>query len=190
MISIDSPRTAHCPQSTAAADPVWEREAFIHHSWDPGRKVIAAIRSHQRANRSGGLIARLVAAAAVLRHRFWCAIAGCDVPLNCQLGGGLMLPHPNGVVVHPDAEVGPNCILFQQVTLGSGGRLPGAPKLEAGVDVGAGAKILGGIVIGAGAKIGANAVVLDDVPAGATAVGMPARALFPTGFEVNTTSKR
>jgi serine O-acetyltransferase len=68
-------------------------------------------------------------------------------------------------------------LIFQQVTLGTGGRIPGCPKLGGHVDVGAGAKILGGVTIGNHAKIGANAVVLDHVPDGATAVGVPARIL-------------
>ncbi len=92
-----------------------------------------------------------------------------------------MMPHPNGIVVHPDAELGPNCLLFQQVTIGVGGRVPGVPRLEGAVDVGAGAKILGGIVVGAHAKIGANSVVLGDVPSGATAVGAPARVVTKRG---------
>ena len=84
-----------------------------------------------------------------------------------------MMPHPNGVVVHPEAVIGPNCLLFQQVTIGSGPR-PGLPKLGGHVDVGPGAKILGGVTIGDHAVIGANAVVVSDVPAGAVAVGVPA----------------
>ncbi len=91
----------------------------------------------------------------------------------------MLLPHPNGVVIHPGAVVGPNCLLFQQVTLGTGGDKPGVPCLAGHVDVGAGAKILGGVRIGEHALIGANAVVLCDVPAGATAVGVPARVLAP-----------
>ncbi len=85
--------------------------------------------------------------------------------------------HPNGIVVHPDAVIGPNCLLLQQVTIGTGGPIEGVPTLAGHVDVGAGAKILGGVTIGAHARVGANAVVLRDVPAGATAVGIPARLI-------------
>jgi serine O-acetyltransferase len=85
----------------------------------------------------------------------------------------LLIPHPNGVVVHPEAVIGPNCLLFQQVTIGTGPK-PGVPRLGGNIDVGPGAKILGGVVIGDHAVIGANAVVLNDVPAGAVAVGVPA----------------
>lgn len=76
-------------------------------------------------------------------------------------------------MIHPRAEIGPNCLIFQQVTIGTAGG--GVPVLEGHVDVGAGAKILGAVRIGRHAKIGANAVVLRDVPAGATAIGVPAR---------------
>jgi serine O-acetyltransferase len=109
---------------------------------------------------------------AVLRHRFWSAVTGAEIPLGTRIGGGLLLPHPNGIVVHPDSTIGPNCLIFQQVTLG--GAEGGAPHIGGHVDIGTGAKILGGVTIGDHAKIGANAVVLRDVPAFATAVGIPA----------------
>jgi serine O-acetyltransferase len=102
---------------------------------------------------------------AVLRHRFWSAVCGCDIPLNSRLGGGLALPHPNGVVIHPDAVIGPNCMVFQQVTIGTGPK-PGVPTLGGHVDVGSGAKILGGVTIGDHVVIGANSVVISDVPSG------------------------
>jgi serine O-acetyltransferase len=121
----------------------------------------------------------LVRVLAVLRHRFWSVVTGADIPLNCRLGGGLLLTHPNGIVIHPDAVVGPNCLLFQQVTIGYGGKKKGCPTLASHVDVGAGAKILGGVHIGEHAKIGANAVVITDVPPGGTAVGVPARIIGP-----------
>jgi serine O-acetyltransferase len=56
----------------------------------------------------------------VLRHRFWSIVCGAEIPINCQIGGGLLLPHPNGIVIASDAVVGPNCLIFHQVTLGSG----------------------------------------------------------------------
>ena len=107
----------------------------------------------------------------MLEHRFWSVITGADIPLNCRIAGGLMLVHPSGIVIHPGAEVGPNCLILQQVTLTDGVRLAGH------VDVGAGAKIVKPVSIGAHATIGANAVVISDVPAGTTAVGIPARVI-------------
>lgn len=102
-------------------------------------------------------------------------VTGAEIPLNAQIGGGLVIPHPNGIVIHPGAVIGPNCLIFQQVTIGSG--KGGVPTIGGHVDIGAGAKILGGVTIGNHARIGANAVVITDVPAGATAVGIPARII-------------
>ncbi|MGE3818781.1 MAG: serine acetyltransferase, partial [Isosphaeraceae bacterium] len=146
----------------SATTPDWERER-CRRFWDPGRRLLQAIRRYQ-ASRRRGFLGRLASKYWVLSHRFWSVVAGADVPLDCQIGGGLLLTHPNGVVIHPEAKVGPNCLLFQQVTLGLGGPKPGAPVLGGHVDVGAGAKILGGVTIGDHARIGANAVVLQDVP--------------------------
>lgn len=156
----------------------WTREALPNPwTWDPGRQLLSAIRRYQSySSETDGRMAKLARAEAVARYRFWSAVAGADIPLNSQLGGGLLLPHPNGIVLHPEAVIGPNCLLFQQVTLGKGPK-PGFPVLEGHVDVGAGAKILGGVHVGAHAIIGANAVVLDDVPAGATVVGVPAKVV-------------
>ena len=107
----------------------------------------------------------------MLEHRFWSVVTGADIPLNCQLGGGLLLVHANGIVIHPDATVGPNCLIFHQVTLTAGVRLGGH------VDIGCGAKIIRPVSVGDHANVGANAVVLSDVPEGATAVGIPARVI-------------
>lgn len=164
------------PELVSATIVDWSREQCGPLEWDPARQLLRALRLHE--NNSGpGPIAQLRRKQAVVAHRFWSAVTGADIPFGCTIAGGLVLPHPTGVVIHPDAVIGPNCLLFQQVTLGTGGPKPGAPVLEGHVDVGAGAKILGGVHIGAHAVIAANAVVLHDVPAGCTAVGIPARVI-------------
>jgi serine O-acetyltransferase len=160
----------------SAETPDWSRERKGIFEWAPSRALIASIRAYQRYASSRGWRAALLRRVAVLRHRWWSVVTGADIPLSCRLGGGLLLPHPNGIVIHPDAEIGPNCLLFQQVTIGTR-EGSGAPKIGGHVDVGAGAKIIGGVTIGQNARIGANSVVLDDVPPGTTAVGIPASIL-------------
>lgn len=109
-----------------------------------------------------------------MRHKFWSVVTGADIPLNCKIGGGLLLPHPNGIVIHPSAQIGPNCLIFQQVTIGTRKGEEMLPVIGGHVDIGAGAKILGNVSIGDHARIGANAVVIIDVPARKTAVGVSA----------------
>jgi len=160
--------------SNSVAD--WSREA-PRRFWDPPRRLLRSIRRYQSWASRRGVLAGLMKRRWVLSHRFWSVVTGADIPLNSRLGGELLLIHPNGIVVHPDAEIGPNCLLFQQVTIGSNGPGSGVPILEGHVDVGAGAKILGGVRIGHDAKIGANAVVISDVAPGDSVGGIPARVL-------------
>lgn len=162
--------------NVSATEPDWSREA-PRLFWDPSRRLLRAIRDYQALE--GRPLAALRRKLVSVRHRFWSVVAGADIPLTVRIGGGLMLPHPNGVVIHPAVQIGPNCMIFQQVTLGTNrggrGRRGGVPALGGHVDIGPGARVLGPVRIGDHAVIGANAVVLCDVPDGMLAVGVPAR---------------
>jgi len=164
----------------SASIPDWSREHRPFGSWMPSRSLLATIRAYQRIADSRLPWHAVRRRWLVLRHRFWSVVTGADISLGGRIGGGLLLPHPNGVVIHNDVEIGPNCLIFQQVTLGA--RRGRVPRLGGHVDIGAGAKLLGGIVVGDDALIGANAVVLDDVPAGATVVGIPAVVVASSGI--------
>lgn len=159
--------------SGEVADP--DREALRPFEWNPGKRVLKAIRSYQRHRGRRSPLSSLLRYTAVLSHRFWSVVAGADIPLNCKIGIGLLLPHPNGIVIHPDSVLGVNCLLFQQVTLGITVEGGVAPVLGDHVDVGAGAKILGDVRIGHRAIVGANAVVVRDVSEHTTVIGIPAR---------------
>jgi serine O-acetyltransferase len=162
-------------EEISADIPDWGRERCLAF-WDPGRRLLRSIRAYQ-SWKSRGFLWQWLSKYWVFQHRFWSVVTGADIPLNCDIGGGLILIHPNGVVVFPGSVIGPNCLIFQQVTLGTGGPKPGAPIIGGHVTIGAGAKVLGGLKIGDHALIGANAVVLQDVPPGATAVGVPAKIM-------------
>lgn len=97
---------------------------------------------------------------------------GCELPFEA-IGGGLRIPHLNGIIISPVAKVGEDCVIFHQVTLGVNGRksLDQGPILGDRVSVGAGAKIIGPVTVGDDVTIGANAVVTKDVPSGMTVVG-------------------
>lgn len=149
--------------------PDWSRESNTKY-WDPARKLLASLRDYGDARSREGMFWRIISKFIVLRHRFWSIVTGAEIPLNIKhIGGGLLLPHPNGIVIHPDVHIGANCLIFQQVTIGTSHR-PGVPFIGSHVDIGAGAKILGNVLIGDHARIGANAVVTKDVPAWGTVV--------------------
>ena len=80
-----------------------------------------------------------------------------------------ILPHGFlGIFISQDAKIGKNCVIFQQVTIGSNMLLDskgmGAPTIGDNVYIGAGAKIIGNVHVGDNCRIGANAVVVKDVP--------------------------
>jgi serine O-acetyltransferase len=152
--------------------PDWSREYIHPGEWNPGKRLLKCLRFYEMYRTKKGIVPKLLCKIAVIRHRFWSAVSGADIPLNCKIDGGLLLPHPNGVVIHPLAVIGPNCLIFQQVTIGMTG--PGGyPKIGGHVDIGAGAKVLGAIIIGNNCRIGANTVVVNDVPPGSTVISAP-----------------
>ncbi|NJL21558.1 MAG: serine acetyltransferase [Leptolyngbyaceae cyanobacterium SM1_3_5] len=161
------PQYASFASLVSASDPDWSREQ-CQCWWHPAPQLLRSIRQYQKW-RDRGFLGRIVARFWILQHRFWSVVAATDIPITCNIAGGLLMPHPTGVVIHPSAQIGPNCAIFQQVTIVSDVVVGGH------VDIGAGAKIIRGVTIGDHVQIGANAVVLEDVPAGAVVVGIPAR---------------
>jgi serine O-acetyltransferase len=170
------------PVQISSSTPDWSREACRCWEWKPSHQLLRALRDFDNLHGKHGILDGIKRKHAVLRHRFWSIVTGADIPLSTKphrIAGGLVMPHPNGIVIHPHATIGPNCLLFQQVTIGTGS-VSGLPEIGGHVDIGAGARILGGIHIGDHAIIGANAVVLSDVPENSTAVGIPARTIPPS----------
>jgi len=156
--------------NVSASIPDWSRET-VQCFWDPGRKLLRAIRRYQAAKASKGPFARLAAKYWVINHSFWSLITQSEIHLTTEIGGGLRLTHPTGIIIHPDAKIGPNCMIFHQVTLA------GPVVLGGHVDVGAGAKLLAPLTVGDHVVIGANAVVTKDVPSSVTVAGIPAKII-------------
>lgn len=94
---------------------------------------------------------------------------GSSIAWNSTFLGVPCFPHGmKSIFVSGGAKVGVNCVIFQQVTIGSN-TLPdskgvGAPVIGDNCYIGAGAKIIGNVKVGNNVRIGANAVVYADVP--------------------------
>lgn len=99
-------------------------------------------------------------------------ITGIEIHPGAKIGKRLFIDHGIGIVIGETAEIGNDCTIYHQVTLGGTGKDKNKrhPTLGNGVIVGAGAKILGPIKINDYSKIGAGAVVLKEVKKGMTVV--------------------
>jgi serine O-acetyltransferase len=103
-----------------------------------------------------------------------------DISYNCSIGRNIRFPHPLGIVIGEGVVIHDNVSIWQQVTLGSHGKVleeVSYPVIENHVKIYTGAKILGPIKIGERSVIGANSVVIKNVLPGSTVVGIPGREI-------------
>lgn len=100
---------------------------------------------------------------------------GANIALEADIAKPPVFPHGlAGIFVSSGAKIGQNCVIFQQVTIGSN-TLPdsarrGSPTLGDNVYIGCGAKIIGNVRVGNNVRIGANCVVTQNIPDNATVV--------------------
>lgn len=105
---------------------------------------------------------------------------GIEIHPGAKIGKNLFIDHGMAVVIGETAEVGDNCHMYHNITLGGTGfekEVKRHPTVGNNVIIGTGATILGPVKIGDGARIGAGALVLTDIPPNSTAVGMPAKVV-------------
>ncbi len=97
-------------------------------------------------------------------------VYGIELPATTVVGRRLRFSHQSGIVIHPHARIGDDCVIRQNVTIGATNpeRVDLAPVLGDRVELGAGVAIIGGVTVGDGVRIGPNAVVMSNVPAGST----------------------
>lgn len=113
---------------------------------------------------------------------------GIEIHPGARIGNGLFIDHGIGVVIGETAEIGDNCILFHNITLGGTGKRTGKrhPTIGNNVLIGTSATLLGPITIGDNAKIGAETFIIDhDVPPNCTVVGAPGRIVRQNGEKVD-----
>jgi len=115
-----------------------------------------------RASSVPGLSYLVLAVAWLLRQPFR-LLLHLELPSRARIGPGFALVHPYNVLIGPSVQIGADCTLYHEVTLGNG-PVPGEPRLGERVVLFAGARAFGGITIGEATEIGANCVVVKDVP--------------------------
>ena len=111
-------------------------------------------------------------------------LTGLEIHPGATIGKGFFVDHGAGLVIGETTEIGRNCVLFHNVTLGGTGKHVGKrhPTLGNNVLVGTGAIILGPVTVGDNVRIGANSYIfMHDVPPNTTVAGIPARIIKQDG---------
>ena len=116
---------------------------------------------------------------------------GVDFGMISDIGGGLYIPHPVGLVIY--GKLGENIFITQGVGIGGGmssskdiGAGPGFPVIENNAFLSVKTTIAGPIRIGKSSLISAHSLVLTDIPDSVIAAGTPAkvkRTLVPGELE-------
>jgi serine O-acetyltransferase len=132
---------------------------------------------------------RLLAEYKALMHQF-----GSSIHHDAVFAGPPFFPHGlYGVFISRGAEIGRDCIIFHQVTIGSnmvlGSKGFGFPKLGNNVYLGAGAKVIGNVSVGNNVLIGANATVVRDVPDNSVVISSASRVLQRESVDARYFSK-
>jgi len=102
-------------------------------------------------------------------YNYFLQCKGSWISASAKFNSEPCFPHGiNGIFISGGAVIGSNCIIFQQVTIGSNSLIDskgiGSPVIGNNCYIGAGAKIIGNVNVGNNVRIGANAVVYQDVP--------------------------
>jgi serine O-acetyltransferase len=112
---------------------------------------------------------------------------GSYIGYQCKFYDVPTFPHGMlGIFISGYAEIGRDCVIFHQVTIGSN-TLPdskgkGAPKIGNNCYIGAGAMIIGNVTVGNNVRIGANCVVFKDIPDNSVVVAQPPRVIVHEQF--------
>jgi serine O-acetyltransferase len=139
-----------------------------------------------------GLTLNSIHVLVLIRIQLWCAkhglptiftakvlfwFFGIEIGKNVEIGPGLRLPHPMGIIIAPNVTIGEKCDLYADVRLVLAHGAKQGPQIGNHVFLGDGAKVLGNINVGDNVIIGVSSVVTKDIPANATAVGIPAKVI-------------
>ncbi|MEK6906654.1 MAG: serine O-acetyltransferase EpsC [Nanoarchaeota archaeon] len=120
-------------------------------------------------------------------------ITGIEIHPGAEIGRGIFIDHGMGIVIGETAEIGKNCILYHNVTLGGTGKGRGKrhPTIGDNVIIGTGAILLGAIEVGSNVKIGADTFIINKkVPSNSTVVGTPGKVVKLNGKKVNIELKK
>lgn len=121
------------------------------------------------------VIKQILMVGALIFQRLVQLFVGVFISPDAEIGPGLLIHTPYGIIVGP-TKIGMNCTIQNGVVITAATR-----SIGDNVYFGPGAKVVGDAKIGNNVVIAANSVVLTDVPDNTTVIGVPARIRLPGG---------
>ncbi len=166
---------ANAPQLPAHPDPVILARAIARHVPTVRFLAVILLRMAQAAGGRGRAVGSLIKQTNHL-------LTGCDAAFQAEVGPGLVLYHPTGVVIGPACRIGARATIMQCVTVGSdavvvGDEVAGSPVIGDDVFIGPGAVIFGSVALGDRVQVGANSVVTSSFGSDVLVAGVPARVI-------------
>lgn len=121
------------------------------------------------------VVRQLLLIVSMVFQRFVQVLVGIYISPDAEIGPGLTIHTPFGIIVGPN-KIGEHLTIQSGVVIAAGTR-----GIGDNVYFGAGAKVMGGAKIGNNVVVAANSLVLTDVPDNMTVLGVPARIRIPGG---------
>jgi serine acetyltransferase len=174
--SIRQDIVAHLPLDQRAGSALsWAVRVAKIGVTSPGFKVTLLYRVNHVLVHRTGLAGKVVAGVV---NRATHLVYGSAIAPRARLHGGLILPHPQGIIIGSEVVVGPRTWIYQNVTMGGTDGKDGEPTVGADCRIYTGAVIGGPVTIGDEVVVSPNSLVQRSVPSRSMAVGVPAN-IFP-----------
>jgi serine O-acetyltransferase len=109
-------------------------------------------------------------------HKLCVMCWGIHIDNHARIGGGLHIVHFGGIVIGA-VQMGSDCSIMHNVTVGRRAGGEGVPVMGDRVSIATGSVVYGEIRIGDGVSIGPLTVVSRDLPARVLAMGNPMRVI-------------
>jgi serine O-acetyltransferase len=144
----------------------------------PGFQALAVYRFGHVASTQPGFAGKVMRFVHRVLFVFVRNVYGIELHASTVVGRRLEIGHQHGIVIHPNAVLGDDCVLRHNVTIGIGvADDEPAPRFGDRVKLSPGAVVLGGVTVGDDVRIGPNTFVTSDVPSGAHVLEPPTRVL-------------
>jgi len=166
------------------------KEDYLAHyrGWNlPGFQAVAVLRFGKWTRRAPRPFRKLLRMYYRLAYEFVRNFYGIEMLDTIKLGRRVTIGHQHGIVIHPHAEIGDECVIRQGCTIGAAtdeGWARQVPRLGKRVSMGAGSVVIGTVVIGDDVRIGPNAVVVTSIPSGSIVLANTPRIIKTSAQDV------